>query len=731
MIRFYKNLFVCVVLCLSIGFVCSGAAVAQSSSAEKLATVLPDDVLAFLATSGADDLKPAFEKTILGQIWNDPQVQTFYQAIYKELMTKLEQEISDPNANQDVNTVLKFAGLIKTRPVIIGAAQKQTQQGPPVYAFAILDAGPRKTEIATALKQLESLAGEGDIIEIKIGSAMLHGPKDADNVPGYWGWVGNYLVFAINDGEGLAIKYLQAAPVDRPKPNYLQKVPGSDDVLAFYMNTTNALNLFGTVAKMGGKEDKFVIVQAVIKELGFDQVKTITSRIGFDGPDVVVNELVEIPQPRTGLFANFKTIDMKMFDMVDARAMTTTAVNYDLAGIYDTVLKAVNIAAGEDSAKIQEAIAKIEDQLKFRIREGLLASLEGRMIFYVLPGGIQGLPLQGGFVLIANLKDAKLWEETMAGLEKFVSEKSPTMVQFSSQVQNGKTLHTWAIIPLAVAQIMPTWAISGDKVIIASNPATCNMAIEQADSGKNSIRSTEGFAKVTAKLPDNLLALKYGDSKVQFTQMMTGLQQFWPLLTLGAANAGVKLPIILPSLTQISEKMGPSCQYCWYDNEGIRSYYRGVGVEQSIGAVAGAAVGIGVAMPAMAKARNQAQRIVSMNNLKRIGLASLMYANDHNDIFPANFEQMKSNIDDPKILNSPLKPKDFTGPSYIYVAGQNMSMDPGNILAYENPAYCRDGLYVLFLDGHVEWMRPDQFIKELKATYQRLGKEMPEIKFKD
>jgi hypothetical protein len=731
MSRSYKNLFVCVTLCLSISFVCSGAAVAQGSSAEKLTTVLPDDVLAFLATSGADELKPAFEKTFLGQIWNDPQVQTFYQAIYKELMAKFEQEISDPNASQDVNIILNFAGLIKTRPAIIGAAQKQPQQGPPVYGFAIVDAGSRKAEIAAALTRLEGLANKGDIIEVKIGSVTLHGPKDADNVPGYWGWVGNYLVFAINDGEGLAIRYLQGAPMSRPIPGYLQKVPGNNDALAFYMNPMKALDLFGTVAKMGGKEDKFAVVQAVIKELGFDQVKTITSRIGFDGPDVVVNELVEIPQPRTGMFANFKSIDMKMFDMVDARAMTATAVNYDLAGIYDTLLKAVNIAAGEDSAKIQEAIAKIEEELKFRIREGLLASLDGRMVFYVLPGGIQGLPLQGGFVVIANLKDAKLWEETMAGLEKFVSEKSPTMVQFSSQVQNGKTLHTWAILPLAVAQVMPTWAISGDQVVIASNPAMCNLAIEQADSGKNSIRSTEGFAKVTAKLPDNLLGLKYGDSKVQFNQMMTGLQQFWPLITLGAANAGLKLPIMLPSLTPIAEKMGPSCEYCWYDNEGLRSYYRGVGVEQSIGAVAGVGVGLGVAMPALARARNQAQRMISMNNLKRIGLAAILYANDHDGKLPTNFEQMNSYIEDPKILNSPLKPKDFTGPSYIYVPGQNTSMDPGNIIAYENPAYCSDGTYVSFLDGHVEWMKPEQFTKELKATYQRLGKEMPEIKFKD
>ncbi len=58
-------------------------------------------------------------------------------------------------------------------------------------------------------------------------------------------------------------------------------------------------------------------------------------------------------------------------------------------------------------------------------------------------------------------------------------------------------------------------------------------------------------------------------------------------------------------------------------------------------------------------------------------------------------------------------------------------MDPGNIVAYENPAFLSEGTNVLFLDCHVEWMKPDDFLRELKATYERLGKEMPEVKFKE
>ncbi len=732
--RSYKKFLVCAVLLFSVTFICSDASIAQSSSAQKLTEVLPDNVVGFIATSGADELGPAFEKTILSQIWTDPGVQTFYKSIYKELTAKIELQVQDPNASKSVDTVLNFTRLVKTRPVIIGAAQKLTTEGPPIYGFAILDAGPRKAQIATALTKLESMADDGDIIEVKIGSATLHGPKDTKGVPGYWGWIGNYLVFAINDGEGLAIRYLQDAPKDRPKPNYLQKVKSNNDALAVYINIQKTINLLGTVTKAEGDEKEVAVVEAVFKEIGFDKVKTVSSRIGFDGPDLVVNELIEVPQPRTGLFVCFNTIDMDIFDMVDERAMNATAFDCNMVGIYDTVIKAIKAAAGEDFDKVEEEIAEMEEELNFKIRDGLLESLKGEVLFYVLPGGIMPQSPQGGLILVAKLKNVKLWEDTVTALGKFAAEESDGMVQVSSQVQDGRTIQTLAVMPLAMVQIMPCWAISDDKVVIASNPTMCNLAIEQIKSGKKSIRSTEGFKKVTAKLPDNLTGLKYSDSKVQFNQMMTGLQQFWPMMTMVAAKAKLQLPFVLPSLTHIAEKMGPSCQYSWYDDQGFRSHYQGVGIEESIAAVAGGAIGVGIMMPALARTRNQAKRVVSMNNLKQLVLATIIYADDNDGIFPENLEQIKKYTNSSKVFESPVKPKDFNGPSYIYVQGHSTKTgtSPANgIIIYENPEYCDDKVNVAFLDGHVESMQRDRFLKTLKETYQRLGREMPEIKFKD
>jgi hypothetical protein len=135
--------------------------------------------------------------------------------------------------------------------------------------------------------------------------------------------------------------------------------------------------------------------------------------------------------------------------------------------------------------------------------------------------------------------------------------------------------------------------------------------------------------------------------------------------------------------------------------------------------------------PLLGKSREQAKRAVSLNNLKQIALACIMYADEHEGKFAPDLQQLYPYHRNPKILESPRKPKGFEGPSYIYVAGLKRIRDMSRIIIfYENPAFCSDGICAAFMDGHCEWMKPAAFLEKLQATYKRLGREMPEIKFK-
>jgi prepilin-type processing-associated H-X9-DG protein len=280
---------------------------------------------------------------------------------------------------------------------------------------------------------------------------------------------------------------------------------------------------------------------------------------------------------------------------------------------------------------------------------------------------------------------------------------------------------------------MPTWAIVDDQVVIGSNTALCKMGLKQTAAqgqGGKSLRDTDGFKQVSASLPENVLSLTYADSEVMFNQMLMQVQQFWPMATMGAMQAGIRLPVMLPQLGHIAKDMQPSIEYNYADAAGFHSHYQGSGLEMSLRGVAGAALGAGVAMPALARARQQAFRVTSGANLSVIGTACRIYADDHDDKYPPSLEVLVEQGDlASKHLESKRRPAGFEGPSFIYIPGQTLAMNPGNFVAYENPAYCAEGINVLHLDGHVEFMKPERFLEELKGTYERLGREMPEIKF--
>jgi len=723
-IRYFKTLLICVLLFAPLG--CSKksepAGQRKTSSPEMgVMTVLPDNVLAFFATSGCEKLGPAFEKSALGQMWNDPEVQGLFETFEEQFLTKLMQQVPGPNEAPVPYTVLDFARIAAERPILVGAAGRQTDDGPPVYGFAILDAGPQKAEIAAGLSSLEALAGEGGIVDVEVGSFKMHGPKDSGGVPGYWGWVGDYLVLAVNDANGLALKHLRQP---RPKaPDYLQQVPTDNDLFAMYVDPQRIGAVVQAIAEQESATDYLAIVEDVVNTLGLSDIGVIISRVGFDGADLVYSEDVRIPEPRRGLLANIGTLDLKIFDHVDSCAVTAAAVNYDLGGTYDTIMAAIQTALSEkDFAGIQESIAGLESGTQIKIRDGLLQSLAGPMVLCSIPSDAITEAPTGGIYIIAELTDPRLMEETLTALGKFTAADSNSMLQVNARQQaDGGTLHTWVIGPLAMMQLIPCWTIDEDRLIIATNPSLYKIAKDPAQS----IRTVEGFKKATAGLPKGLIAFTYTDSKVQFKEMMQTLQQFWPMLNMFAIQARITLPPSLPSLTHIAEDLGHSSQFVWLDAEGLHSRGRGPGIELTLQAAAGVGLGMGITMPALARTRQIAYRMYSATNLSGIGKACLIYAND-----PPSLEELIDKAELTAIsLESRRKPEDFDGPSFVYIPGQKIDMDPGNIIAYENPAFLTDGTNVLYLDSHVAFLKPDEFLKDLEATYERLEREMPEIKF--
>ncbi|HVY71755.1 MAG TPA: hypothetical protein VHH73_17620, partial [Verrucomicrobiae bacterium] len=126
------------------------------------------------------------------------------------------------------------------------------------------------------------------------------------------------------------------------------------------------------------------------------------------------------------------------------------------------------------------------------------------------------------------------------------------------------------------------------------------------------------------------------------------------------------------------------------------------GVVQALGICAVVAILGGMLLPSLAKAKANAQRIKSVNNLKNIGLAARVYATDHDNRLPDSFEGMMTELSTDRILSDP-----ETGERYVYVGAGKSLEDPNAILAYSSDK--QGHREVIMADGSVQQVNASRF----------------------
>lgn len=710
-----------------------GAKGMGKTGAERLVERLPEDVIGFAATSGGMELTPGFDRSQMGQIWHEASVQDFYQKVKEAGMSAAWKD--QAKDKHDFEVVAELIKQIVRCPTVIAVSPRPgMKKSSPICGFVIAEAEKNRAAIDDAIAKFNATEEKPQkILDLNFGGTVMHGVKEDDQLV-YWGWLDGYFLLAINDEAGKLVFDLKTktAATTQPAARWpVSKVPGSSDAFVLAVDVEKIFSLF--LKRPETKELEKVEPILILKKLGIRNIRTVMCRWGFSGPDMVGDDLLALSETDEGIFGCLRTVDLSQLDLIPAGVTGAMAYNLDFGGLYDMFLETIKIGAEKDSPHVDKKIEEFQAKVKIDVRRDLVGNLAGPMVTYALPAAAMN-PLAGSGVFLFKLKDAKAFEKALTAVEGYVAGECDGQFQATEQEMDGVKYHFWMIPQLAMVQVSPCWAISGNMVVFGTNMSSVAAAVRYAktpNAEKTSLRAMDEFKQMAKVLPPRLIAFKYVDQKRQAEETLQVAQQFWPMAVMALnKESKVKLPMMLPPTADIVKHLGPQVAYSWITPDGIRSHSRGPAIGSDLSTVAVTGFVAGSMMPAVGRARETAKRVNSATHLKQIYTACYMYANDKKGKFPDTLQQLiEMKYLDKVHLDSPLKPKDFTGPSYIYIPGLEADSDPRNILAYENPAYQSEGTNVLHADGHAQWTKPEEFKAALAETYKRLGRPMPEVKF--
>ncbi len=307
-----------------------------------------------------------------------------------------------------------------------------------------------------------------------------------------------------------------------------------------------------------------------------------------------------------------------------------------------------------------------------------------------------------------------------------------TLVTVDQKTIQGITVTT----ATTVAGFAPSMAINKGILYFGISPLTVAQAASAPDATDTDPTHRPGFAEAAKRLnTPSVTAFNYLNlpktAPAVYAVMAVGLNV---LHRLSESNGIHVPPLSLPPLDLLQANLAPALRATWADADGIynksispfpAATVLGNSPDQltSVGTVA---LATSILLPSLNRSRETANRVKCASNQRQIGQAILLYANDNQGKYPPDLGTLiktedittqvficpSGNTTLPPHLTTPDEHanRDNENSDYIYV-GKGMTSTTAkstDIVLYEKPdSHSKDGMNILYGDGHVEFLRMD------------------------
>lgn len=516
--------------------------------------------------------------------------------------------------------------------------------------------------------------------------------------------------------------------------------------LCLYVDVRRLVERIKTVVVEASGKPLPPIVDLLLQQLGVASIRSMYMHCDEVSGTPRTAIFAHVTGPYHGLLALCRQKPLTDDDLRIVRNDAYYALigNLDLDALWREARRILGELAPEALPEIEGGLAMAGAFLGFSIAGDLLPALGDTWVLTDAPAH-GGLLLSGAVLIVEARNSDALRGIVDRSFEVLASAAAMQNVRITRRGrEDGGRRIQYVVFGGVPSPVAPAWCFVGDRCVIGLYPQTVAAAARQVDPASRgaSLLDHPDYVAARRLLPKDALGLGFYDT-AYLTRLIYPIGLPFSTLALsmadrpdagGAEDAGAmigELHLLEDALAGAVAAVGTTS----VDDDGVLIVQVGSG-EPLAGVAAGAALTTSVMLPSLARARILAKRDMCASNLRGIGMGVRVYAADHGDKLPDDLGELvrlglvapshlvcpSSNLTDSDVLAA----LDGRGGrlSFTYIPGQTLSSDVRNVLIYEDLAnHDGEDVGVLFLDGHVDRLKPERLRQEVRETFRRLKRE--------
>jgi prepilin-type processing-associated H-X9-DG protein len=543
--------------------------------------------------------------------------------------------------------------------------------------------------------------------------------------PVSWSRVGKYIVLAFGvEMPGLITARLTRAevPLNRKVAALKKRMPVERPSIMFHLDVENLFEAVGGMAGPRGNQ--------IFSFIGLNTLRSVESIVGLEGRGIKSKVLVRPIREFGGILGALGQTPLmpEALAHLPGDSDICVASSLNLKELWEWLNQNLGNLDPRALEEIKKGMLEAERELGFHPVDDLMPYIGTTWTLHNAPsdGGL----IVSGITATVSIKNQQAVSSLVDGIgRKLEAELNDNnQVALKRQAYRGHTVYFVSPIREQLP-VSPSWAVTQKSFVLAAYPQMVKAHIDRVlDGNENHLLNAAQLTGLFNR-EKGINYLSRLDMKPLLEKLYPLLYPIWCLACSDAQRNGLPLdPSILPRASSVLPHMDRTLTYSKRDKDGFYIEEDGTFPIGGILSPSNLAMAAGIIMPAMQKARSNAERLTTMNRLRQIGLALHNYRDAHAK-FPDTLKDLNKFLDGKQIL------QDEQGRTFVYYgkglkSGKiNMSQTP--VCATSRPK--RGRRTVLFADGHVEYLREPQFqnrIQNLPAAGNE-GDAAPQVRPED